>query len=118
MPRLPAVVIGLIFAIAAFAVLSASPVIGLGIAAIGGLVLWTQRGSVPAAGSEQRPWLRWAVIGAVLVVVSFGIIAVQDDEFGAPAWMAIMGTLLAGLTGLGTAAVLAFEGRSRSNPVS
>ncbi len=109
MPRVPAAVIGFIFAIAAFAILSASPLVGLPVAAVGAAVLWSQRGRTPAHADGSRRWVPLALAGVALVALSLGVIAVQDDEFSEPAWLTIMVTLLAGLPALGTAAVVALH---------
>jgi len=112
MPRIPAVFIGLVFAIAVFAVLSASPAIGLVLAAVGGLLLRTQHGRIAPRSGRTRHGA-WALAGAGLVATFFTTLAWQgDDELSAPAWLALVLTLITGLTALGTAAVLAFERRS------
>lgn len=119
MPRVPAVFVGLIFAIAVFAVLSASPVVGFALAAVGGLLLLTQRGRIAPRPGRSAHGERWALAGVALLGTFFAVIAWQgDDEFSAAAWLALMLTLIAGLTALGTAAVLAFERRRSSHPAT
>lgn len=114
MPRIPATLIGLVFAIAAFALLSSSPAVGLALAAVGGLALWFQRGRIASRHGGSHHTARWALAGLALVAIAFGVMAWSNDDQldSAAAWSAVMLTLIAGLTALGTAAVLAVGRRS------
>lgn len=120
MPRIPAPAIGLVFAIAAFAVLSSSPAVGLALAALGGLALWFQRGRIATRPDGSHHAARWALAGLALVAIAFGVMAWSTDDQldSAPAWSAVIATLIAGLTALGTAAVLAVVRRSTAEPTT
>lgn len=109
-PRVPATAFGLVFAIAGFGVLSDSPVAGLAIAGVGGIALLAQRGRIaPRHGGAAHP-MRWAAAGLALVAIAAGVVAgTTDDQLDEAAWSAVLLTLIAGLTALGTAGVLAVD---------
>lgn len=112
-----ALVLGLALAIAAFAVLSGDPLFGAAIAGAAGIValaLFARRRSSstsdrPDAGSRTA-WVPWAVGGALLSAGALVVVAASgDQQLSAAAWMAVMGTLLFGMTALATGLVLAAQ---------
>jgi hypothetical protein len=116
-----ALVVGVAFAIATFAVLSGDPVVGLavgGLAAIGGVVLLGRRRRASATSSDGSArtsgWASWAIVGALLSAGSLVAVAIAGErELSAPAWMSVMGTLLVGLTALATGLILAAQREAR-----
>lgn len=121
MSTMRALAVGVLLAVATFAALSGDPLIALGIAALAILlagVLHVRGRRNPAVTTQPVPkpasWVSWVCVGAVLCLGSFVSVAVAGDrEFSAPAWLAVMGALLLGLTALATGLVLAVQRSSR-----
>jgi hypothetical protein len=121
MSSMRALAVGVLFAVATFAALSGDPLIALGIAVLAILlagVLYARGRRDPAAtprpASEAASWVPWVCVGALLCLGSFVTVAVAGDrELSAPAWLAVMGALLLGLTAAATGLVLAVQQSSR-----
>jgi hypothetical protein len=120
MSSMRALAVGVLFAVATFAALSGDPLIALGIAVLGILlagVLYARGRRDPATprpASETMSWVPWVCVGALLCLGSVVTVAVAGDrELSAPAWLAVMGALLLGLTAVATGLVLAVQQSSR-----
>lgn len=107
--------VGAVFAVSVFAALSGDVLVALGIAALGiavAVALLARRDPAPA---HARAWLTWVILGVVLCAGSLATVAIAGDhEFAAPAWLAVMGTLLIGLTSLATGVALAVQRAPRA----
>jgi hypothetical protein len=99
---------GLGLAFAAFALLSGGLLIGLPVLAVVGVVVLRTSPS-PPTGPRAPRWVPWATVGLTLAGASFVVIATADDEFSATEWFSVIGLLMVGLWGLGTALVLAVD---------
>jgi hypothetical protein len=114
-----ALILGVVLALAVFAVLSGDPLVGLVIAVAAGLVVLLVRRSPakadrPADSSKTYAWAPWAVVGALLCVGVFAAVVVLGErELSAPAWLSLMGTLLVGITALATGLILAAQRAAR-----
>lgn len=106
-------------AFAAFAVLSGGLLIGLPVLAVVSVILFRNPPSLETGRRTPR-WVPWAAIGATLVLAAVAVMATTDDEFSATEWVSILGLLMIGLWGLGTALVIAIDAhrtpRARSIP--
>lgn len=99
---------GLGLAFAAFAVLSGGLLIGLPVLVVVGVAVLGTPPSTPT-GTRAPRWVPWAAVGLVLAGAAFAVIATTDDEFSEAEWFTIIGLLVVGLWGLGTALVIAVD---------
>lgn len=99
---------GLGLAFAAFAILSGGLLIGLPVLGVVGVVVLRTPPS-PPTGPRAPRWVPWAAVGLTLAGASFAVMATADDEFSATEWASILGLLMIGLWGLGTALVIAVD---------
>jgi hypothetical protein len=121
MTSMRALAVGVLLAVATFAALSGDLLIALGIAGLGILlagVLYARDRRAPAGSRhparEPLSWVPWVVVGVLLCLASVATVAIAGDrELAAPAWIAVMGALLLGLTALATGLVLATQRSSR-----
>ena len=122
MSSMRALAVGVLFAVATFAALSGDPLVALGIAGLADPA--REESSTPAVGAPRPPplgpprstvsWVPWVCVGALLCLGSFATVAIAGDrELAAPAWIALMGALLLGLTAVATGLVLATQRSSR-----
>ena len=112
-----AVLAGFGLAFAVFAILSGGLLIGLPLLVAGLVVVQRTQPSMPTGPRAPR-WVPWGIVGLVLVVASFAVVATSDDEFTAVEWAAILGLMMLGLWSLGAALVIALDARrtGRSTP--
>jgi hypothetical protein len=106
---------GLAFGV--FAILSGGLLIGLPLLLAVGLVVHRTQPSL-ATGRRAPRWVPWCVVGVALVAASFAVMGASEDELTAVEWFAILGLMMVGLWGLGTALVIALDARrtGRSTP--
>ena len=107
-----ALVVGTVFGIGAFALLSRAVVPGLVLLALAAAIHLATRSRGGRLGVVRASWVPWAVGGVLAVGGAVGgLVLVQDRSPGAVLWISLLLVVIAGLASLGAAAVLAVDGR-------